>query len=335
MSKNYVGVEDLLCDDTFLSWYFKTDPRAMEQWEKWMADNPASHGRIEQAIGFLSSLHIEEEGLQPDQITYAERILLEKIRKAAPAPVARFYRRRWWMAAASILVLAAGVTGAYRWLKSPSELHAAYGEIRTNKLPDGTEVVVNAGSKIVYSAGWKEGKDREVWLTGEAFFHVAKTPLHSRFIVHTDHFDIIVTGTQFNVVSRPGKANVMLKEGSVILHTVEGQEYKMVPGDFVEYHSAQLEKRPVRNDSVLAWKDRKLVFDNTSIHDLVKIIEEHYGISVQVADDSVGNMTISGILPNDNLNVLLQSLEATSEFEVVRDREVITIRRKVQAPLSH
>jgi hypothetical protein len=35
---------------------------------------------------------------------------------------------------------------------------------------------------------------------------------------------------------------------------------------------------------------------------------------------------ISGILPNNNLNVLLQALETTSDFDVIRDGGNITIK---------
>lgn len=350
MSKTYAGVEDLLCDESFLSWYFKTDPRAVRQWEQWIAASPDRLARVEQAVKFLQSLQLEEPLLKTEQITQAESQLLEKIRQAenrfvpspglhtasgetgAEGPVETpmahsMPQRRWWMAAASIIVLAAGIYGGYRWLTPRPELHTAYGEVKENKLPDGTEVVVNADSKIIYSSGWKDGKDREVWLNGEAFFHVSKTPLKSRFIVHTGHFDIIVTGTQFNVVNREDKANIMLKEGSVILRTHEGRELKMVPGDFVEYNADRLEKKLVKNDSVLAWKEHKLIFDNTPVSELVKIIHEHYGVTVQLSGGSIGEKTISGILPNDNLEVLLQALEATADFEVVREGNTILIRQ--------
>ena len=337
MSKNYAGVEDLLCDESFLSWYFKTDLRAIQQWEQWIAANPDHLARIGQAVEFLQSVRFEEPALAPGQITQVESLLMARIREAEyrqttvsngdlQPKIIRLPQRRWWMAAAAILLLA-GLGIGYLRIARSSELRTAYGEIRSNKLPDGTEVTVNADSKLTYSTGWKDGKDREVWLRGEAFFHVSKTPLKSRFVVHTDHFDIIVLGTQFNVVNRQDKANIMLKEGSVILHTSEGKDLKMVPGDFVEYRSTQLEKKQVKNDSILAWKEHKLFFDNTPVRELVKIIRQHYGISVQLADDSIGDRTISGILPNDNLDVLLQSMEATLDFEVVHEGDHLLIKR--------
>jgi len=342
MSKNYAGVEDLLCDESFLSWYFKTDLRAIHHWEQWIASNPDQLFRIEQAIEFLQSVRLEETVLTPGHITQAESLLLSKIREAQNRETQnrdaqshgaqgrgtplQLPQRRWWIAAAAILLLAGLGIGYLRGTRS-SELHTAYGEIRSNKLPDGTEVVVNADSRLTYSSEWQDGRDREVWLRGEAFFHVSKTPLKSRFVVHTDHFDIIVLGTQFNVVNRQGKTNIMLQEGSVLLHTSGGRDVKMLPGDFVEYHSTQLEKKLVKDDSVLAWKEHKLFFDNTPVRELVQIIHEHYGVSVQLADTGIGDKTISGILPNDNLDVLLKSMEATLDFEIVREGDHLLIKR--------
>jgi len=325
MSKNYAGIEDILCDDTFLSWYFKTDIRAVRQWERWMAGNPGSSPRVQQAIEFLQSLHIHEEELRGNELTRAEKRLLEKI-KRAQTPIASF-RSKWWIAAAGIAALAVGV---YVIQRHRPALQTAYGEIKENRLPDGTEVVVNADSRVTYADGWADGMDREVWLTGEAFFHVRKTPMKSRFIVHANDFDVIVTGTRFNVVNRQGKANVMLEEGSVTLLTREGKALQMTPGDFAEYSHAQLVKRPVKQDSLIAWKDHKLSFNDTPLRDIVSIIKEQYGVTVRLEGEAVADKTVSGIMPNDNLNILLKSLEATADFAIIRkDDEII-----IQAPFK-
>ena len=335
MSKHYIGVEDLLLDETFLSWYFRTDERCIQQWEAWMAADPQRRARARQAVAFLRSLTLEEKEISAEQITQSETRLLAKIKEAEqravvpmvgrpPRRVGRWIApigggaRRWWVAAASFLLVAAGIYTLLKLPRIPPVVHTAYGEIKENRLPDGTSVVVNADSKLIFSPGWKDGKDREVWLTGEAFFHVAKTPLKSRFIVHLNHFDVIVTGTQFNVVNRGQKANVMLKEGSVILHTDEGKDLKMAPGDFVEYHNAGLQKKPVRGDSVLAWKEHKLIFYGTPLRKLIEVIEEDYGAKVVTKGDSTAEKKLYGIMPNDNLDVLLEALKATGDFTVER-----------------
>jgi ferric-dicitrate binding protein FerR (iron transport regulator) len=318
-------MEDLLCDETFLSWYFKTDAGAIRRWERWIADNPGSGHRVQQAVDFLSSLTLKEEAFTRDQITWGEKVLLDKVRKAGKlyfAPAVSF-RRRAWIAAASIVLLLAGVAAIHS-VKRKAEWRTSYGEVRINSLPDGTEVMANADTRMSYSPNWADGRDREVWLTGEAFFHVRKTPSGSRFIVHARRFDVIVTGTQFNVISREGKANVLLEEGSVLLHTAAGEELKMKPGDFVEVDHDRLAKRMVRMDSVTAWKEHKLSFFNTSLRDVAEIITEQYGVTVRL-EDTVGTKTVTGIMQNDNLDVLLKALEATTDFKIVRRNDEIRI----------
>ncbi|MES1160868.1 MAG: FecR domain-containing protein, partial [Bacteroidota bacterium] len=125
---------------------------------------------------------------------------------------------------------------------------------------------------------------------------------------------------------RRGKDNILLQEGSVLLHTSDGRELHLTPGDFVEFNSDQLERKPAKNDSVLAWKEQKLVFDKTPLRELVGIINEQYGVDVKLSADSIGDKKISAILPNNNLDVLLQALVATSEFDVVRQDGAIIIR---------
>jgi transmembrane sensor len=328
MSKNHITAVEFLSDDVFLSWYLKEGARDLKQWEQWEGLDLASRQELEEAIQLLEALRLRERKVSRKQATAAENSLLcriEQFRKKTSPPIVHLPVRSWWIAAAS-LILVMCLYGGYRWLSYAPELKTAYGEIREQRLSDGSEVTVNANSKLICSSDWQDGKDREVWLKGEAFFHVRKTPIKSRFIVHTDHFDIIVTGTQFNVVNRQGRANVMLKEGSVILHTEEGKELKMAPGDFVEFNNNLLEKIPVKSDNVLAWKEHKLIFDNTPARELVKIIYDQYGINVKLADEAIGNKTISGILPNNNLDILLQALEATMDFEVTRLGDTITIK---------
>lgn len=367
MLDNYSEPEELLSDESFISWYFKVVPDQDHKWELWMAAHPGQRELVRQAIEILNTTLIPEPKVPEPQRQRAEAALMKKItalpendsfdyrsaeysgtQNIAPQnsgvqnlsidngylsshqdapirPIGLLSRYRWMAAASILTLLAVGLYITRPLFAGKPEVKTPYGQISQQQLPDGTSVTMNANSRLSYSPGWKDGSDREVWVNGEAFFHVTKTPLKSRFIVHTDHFDIIVTGTRFNVSNRHNKASVMLQEGSVIIHTPDGKELQMTPGDFVEFNSEQLIKRQVKNDSALAWKEQKLIFDKTPLRDIVTIIKDLYGIPVRLAADSIGDKTVCGILPNNNLDVLLQALEATADFEVVRENDSIII----------
>lgn len=340
MSKEFREPEDFLCDESFLSWYFETRPEEDASWESWVADAPDRRELVDRAVAILDAARMRERPLRAAQVERAEAALLQRldvlegsrtdVMKGARSLAdrtrpGRIHRR--WMAAAVVLVLVGVGLGVYRMLPDrQSRLASGYGELLSQRLPDGSEVTMNANSRLHYFRNWHDGIDREVWIDGEAFFHVRKTPMKSRFIVHTAGFDIVVTGTQFNVVNRNGKDNVLLQEGSVIVHPRTGEDLHMVPGDFVQWDGAKLEKTGVRVDSLTAWQQHQLVFDKTPMHKVAAIIEEQYGVKVTLADPSIGDSVISGILPNNNLNVLLQALETTSDFDVNRDGGNITIK---------
>jgi ferric-dicitrate binding protein FerR (iron transport regulator) len=240
------------------------------------------------------------------------------------------YRGRWIAAASVAVILVAAGLVWEKWESKPSVV-TPYGKISSVVLPDGTEITLNAHSRLDYGKDWKEGRDREVWLTGEALFHVTKKPLHDRFIVHTDHFDVIVTGTIFNVVNIPdeNQGGVLLKEGSVTIREEDGQELKMVPGDYVRLKDNRLLKQDTNQDDITAWTENKVDFDNTPFSEVIKMIQLHYGVKVEVSDPRLLSINLNGIFPNDNLDVLLKALEATKEFKVTKDGDKVVI----QSPL--
>ncbi len=108
-------------------------------------------------------------------------------------------------------------------------------------LPDSSWVILNAQSQLSYSATWKSNQYREVWLKGEGFFDIKKSPQSGReLIVHTDDLSIRVLGTRFNVNSRSDKTDVVLKERNIQLNqlnfpAITHSEIVMKPGEMVSY----------------------------------------------------------------------------------------------------
>jgi len=326
MINEYTQPEDFLTDESFLAWHYRSNPSDIALWEEWMAADGQRKNIVRRAVELLESLKVNEKQLTLQQVDAAETMLMKNIgHGSGRSPLISRYV---WIAAASVMFIIGSYYLAKSFINTRHAITTNYGEIKEQKLPDGTDVKLNANSNVSYSEKWREGQDREVWLSGEAFFHVKRTPEKSRFIVHTDHFDVIVTGTQFNVVNRNGQSNVMLNEGSVTIHSTGGNDIKMFPGEFVEFNLNQTQKRNIRNDSLLAWKDKRIVFESTPLNEVVVMIKNHYGVDVRLVDLNVGSKTISGVLPNDNLDILLQSIDATNDFEVVHQGKEISIKSR-------
>ena len=93
------------------------------------------------------------------------------------------------------------VSAAHPPVAVVNEINTAEGSRTHLTLPDGTKVWLNAGSHLSYGKTYNAAT-REVNLTGEAFFDVARNS-QKPFLIHTARIDIQVLGTSFNVKSYP------------------------------------------------------------------------------------------------------------------------------------
>lgn len=326
MVKNFQSIGEVVADEAFLGWYFKENEEKISSWENWVALNTPYKSLIEKAVEFMNNLSHEEKTLPAEQVEAKLLQLHNRMKKsAAPVIAMRTSTRRWWMSAAAVILLLIGGYTFFQLSQPREKLDTSFGEVKNNQLPDGSTMILNANSTAQLSEGWEEGKDREVWLNGEAFFKVTKTKQKTRFIVHTGKLDVIVTGTQFNVLNRDNKTTVLLTEGSVIIRTKDGKELAMKPGDYIEM-SDQLavQRKEAKEESILAWKDNKLAFDHTSLKEVAQTISNHYGIKVTVADEEAAARSVTGIMPNNNVDDLLKAIEVAFDIRVTRsDKEII------------
>ncbi len=331
MQKTFLNVDEMIADDTYLSWFYKESDEKVTVWENWLSENQEYRDMAAEATEIMDSFAVRENPVSSFKIEreYAElNAKLEELENdTAPVVRMRSSRRHWWIgAAAAVLILFSGLYFfKFSSVSSKPVIETQYGQLTQQELPDGSQVMLNAHTTVTLSKDWNQGEDREVWLKGEAFFHVKKTAQRNRFIVHAGQLDVIVTGTQFNVSTRDDKTSVLLTEGSVTIKTNDGQEILMKPGDFVEIQNNKAEKKTTNEETVLAWKENKLNFDKTPMKDVVSMIRNHYGVVIRLEDDSVGEKTINGIMPNNNLDVLLQAIEATNDFKIMRNDKTIVI----------
>lgn len=214
-----------------------------------------------------------------------------------------------------------------------NKMNIPYGKRTSLLLSDGTKIQLNAGSSLKYPTGFLEGGMREVYLTGEAYFEVAKDQ-DSPFIVHTQDLNVEVLGTEFNVSSYSDEPNleVVLVEGSVNLFTGNSSatsQNSMVlePGFMGELNkeSKSLSSQPVVTSNYTAWIRGELVFRHSKFTDILKRMERHYNVEITNHNVEIANEEFNASFANAPISKILTYLETTYNIDVSIDGHKIEI----------
>jgi transmembrane sensor len=325
-------LEDFLTDPDFVSWIKNPNPESNLFWERLLLDNPAQQATVQQARAVLLALRFNEEPV-PDSTVKAEwnRFRKKHLQPEESTPVIplRPYRPLWWVAASVVGLL----LGLLWWVNQPvpdTLYRTEYGQTRQIRLPDGSQLTLNANSEARLPHDWSDRPVREVWLKGEGFFHVVKRKGKSqpRFIVHTGELAVEVLGTSFNVKSRHQQADVLLQTGSVRLQLEKADTIRTVlmrPGDAVRYQAAtgKLKRRLVRSDQMDAWTHGVLLLNDMTLSELGQIIEDTYGQRVVIRSSSLARRILSGSVPTRNQRALLEGIAITLKVPVHIEKDTV------------
>lgn len=208
-------------------------------------------------------------------------------------------------------------------------LSTARGETYRLRLPDQSEVWLNASSSIKFPASFASAKFREVELTGEAYFQIAKDKTHP-FIVKTNLQEVKVLGTHFNVNSYPDhrKAVTTLIEGSVQVSN-QGKQIKIIkPGEQSTVQDGQgIEVSPAEIKNVMAWKNGYFRFRNEPIEEVMGKISRWYDIEVVYAGKISGERFNGNISLHKNISEVLNMLSYSNDVKFkVEGRRVTVIQ---------
>ncbi|WP_426582657.1 FecR domain-containing protein [Mucilaginibacter sp. R-33] len=177
-------------------------------------------------------------------------------------------------------------------------------------LPDGTQVWLNAASSLKYPASFT-GTDREVELSGEAYFEVAKDKAHP-FRVKTGKETVEVLGTHFNINSYADEPTLKttLLEGSVKITTASKQQI-IKPGEQAVLSNNQLNVQEADIEEVLAWKNGLFVFNDEPLESIMRKVARWYDVDVQYGDIDKTQAFGGGVSRFSNVSKVLQKLEST------------------------
>ena len=160
-----------------------------------------------------------------------------------------------------------------------------YGKRFKLTLSDGTIVHLNSGSLFTYPVSFIEGMDREVHVSGEAFFDVYSDSLSS-FKVYSTGSSAEVFGTKFNFKNyeEDNFSEILLTEGSLgVKNTIDESEVVIIkPGDMakVDYSLGKIELSKVNTVLYTSWVDGRIIFRNENINNMIIKLERIYDVII-------------------------------------------------------
>lgn len=216
--------------------------------------------------------------------------------------------------------------------KQPAE-DVIYNKIETPKggkyqvnLPDGSIVWLNSASSLRFPALFS-GNTREVELTGEAFFDVAKNK-NKPFKVITKDQIVEVLGTRFNINSYGDEETIKttLIEGSVKI-IYKDKVVLLSPGQQFQPNESRPKVIEADTEEVIAWKNGYFLFKDESIHSIMRKLSRWYDVEVTYAGE-IPELGFGGnISRSKDITEVLDALQLTNAVHFKIEGRRITVMR--------
>jgi ferric-dicitrate binding protein FerR (iron transport regulator) len=272
--------------------------------------------------------------------------------KKGSAVVKRIYAARGFklVAAASVFAVLAG--GSYLWYLSSGRANngVAIGEsskpaevfsqsISNPKgamqalhiLADGSKVWLNAASVLKYPVSFN-GKERNVELSGEAYFEVAKNA-DKPFRIKIRDAKIEVLGTEINVMAYEDEpvSKTTLVDGAIKVvrgaEEIELQPWQQVEIDYPSSGAISPIKlvKDVNKETLLSWKSGYMNFNNDELHTVMREIARCYDFEVKYGEN-IGEKRLTGSFSRkDNIHQILKQIEDLEQIHFKIEGKTITV----------
>ncbi len=244
-----------------------------------------------------------------------------------PQPMVRkaFWSDRYVWAAAAIILLAFA-TMLYQYLFNANPLQkvlAAYGQRENIELPDGSFVQLNSGSEIQFQKNFSDSV-RLVTLAGEGYFEIKHE--QRPFVVHSGNAQITVLGTKFGVWSRNEQTRVAVREGRVAFGAWQAPQIAAVVLTANQTSSCGKDGVPeapkmIDAGHLLGWLEGKIVFDQTSLAEVIAELQRVYNVSIAMSNPALGSHTITGSFQHKPVESVLSSICLTLNLHYAKEGE--------------
>ena len=212
---------------------------------------------------------------------------------------------------AAVIALVVGISYFYNTASMDQVVSTQYAERAAVTLPDNSEVLLNAGSKISYQKK-KWEKNRNIVLEGEAFFKVAKG---ETFRVSTNMGVVRVLGTQFNVENREDFFEVSCYEGLVSVRYNE-KDIELPAGQALMVINGQLTTYAIAEAQQPSWLLQESSFKSVPLKFVLEEFERQFDVEVEAKNIDL-NQLFTGSFSNTDKNLALHSISTPSGMKYV------------------
>lgn len=277
-------------DDNFLARWMAGELTEAELAEFQKSEDYAEYAKI---IDTLDTASFAEPDIEANYTAFQEKIQHESKSETLEetSKVKRLLPKLIFAAAAACILLFVGYTFIFQETVYATQV----AEQTEFKLPDDSEVRLNADSKITFTEfNWKN--NRKLDLEGEAFFKVKKG---ETFTVRSNQGDVTVLGTQFSVNSRVDTYIVQCYEGKVQVALKENEKVILTKGKAIAFQKGNLETYDIF-DAAPQWLSNESSFYKVNIKEVVAEMERQYGIKI-IGKEYLKDVYFSGRFKHANL----------------------------------
>ncbi|MEZ4848513.1 MAG: FecR domain-containing protein [Bacteroidia bacterium] len=286
--------------------------------EAWLKEKPDNEMIFRQLKALLEKIEVGEKVEAPN-IDIAWKRVRSKIQ-----PERRSRRRFFYQLsgiAASMLILVSIYLGWSNWAAEEWITLERDGQVELQMftLPDGSQVWLKENTKLRYSSNFGE-ENREVELTGEAFFEVKKDSIHP-FTIQAGETVTKVLGTSFNVMAYPDSTRkwVQVNTGKVAFFQNGREDKKVVldPGQRGVFDLSTMKVSKIEQGEAndMAWRTGKLLFDEMQLEEAVQLLSDLYHKNIRLCPEELGVQKINASFDGEDLEEILESISISLELQ--------------------
>lgn len=284
--------------------------------------SPQERGRLNELEQLNRAMQTQWENTSDQYADSAKekRILnsvLKSIRREKSSRLLQVTNRYLWVASLALLLICGTLSVVLLTRPTSTEMMYIVNSGRQSmdsvRLPDGTFVMLNAGSRLTYPERFT-GANREVTLSGQAFFDVHKDAMHP-FIVKTKDMNVTAMGTSFEVFSFDNDKSMetILLSGQVKVETKSATneavtgEYILNPNEKLTYvANGKVHIEEVDANAYSAWrKGGRLSFKNEKLSMVLPRLEKWYGQKIECSDKVAQHYRFTFTVRSEPLDLIL------------------------------